>query len=371
MQFSEIIGNENIKEKLKNDVIHNKISHAQLFLGKEGSGNLAMALAYAQFLVCEDKQNEACGKCSSCIRAQKLEHPDIHYSFPVILAINKTTNPFLPQWRDINRKHPYFTIHDWIHLIDEKGRKPTIGVDESQNIIKKLSLKAFEGGYKIMIIWMAEWMNTEASNKLLKIIEEPPNNTVFILVANDQESIISTIISRTQIVKLNQPSTTDVIKLLTSKLNVEVSNATTIAAMANGNLAKAIHLAENHGDKNEFLESFVKWMRVCFKKSVVGMITWSDDIATKGRDYHKSFIEYALYMIRSSVIQNYADAIQDQIPEEENQFLENFAKFITGNNVIDMLTLLSDSHYQIDRNANPKILFTDTSFQMMKLLRKA
>ena len=203
MQFSAVVGQSELKRHLIDEVKNDKISHAQLFLGKPGYGPLPMALAFVQYLFCENKQAEdSCGECASCRKVAQLQHPDLHFSFPTVQGITKVSDAALPDWRAQIGNSPYFNLNDWIKKTDPRERKPIIGVQESEEIIKKLSLRSFEGGYKVMIIWMAEEMNPSCANKLLKIIEEPPAKTLFILVAESQEYMLQTILSRTQIVKV-------------------------------------------------------------------------------------------------------------------------------------------------------------------------
>ena len=370
MQFSDIVGHEQMKQKLVQEVKTGRVSHAQMFLGNEGSGNLALAWAFIQYLFCENQTDDSCGTCSSCKQIAKLEHPDLHISFPTAQAITKTTNPVVGDWRKAVLENPYLTLNDWIHIADDKGRKPTISVHEAKSMVQKLTLKSFGEKYKVMLIWMAEWMGTETANKLLKIIEEPPEKTLFFLVANSQDLILPTILSRTQMVQVPTPKVNEIQSFLESKFQINPEKAATVALMSDGNLNKAINLAEHHDDENHFLTAFVEWMRMCYKKNVVGMIGWSMKMAAESRTYQKSFLEYTLYMMRSSIHMNYAANLAENTPEKEADFLKNFAQFINGKNILELHQLFSESHYQIDRNANAKILFTDTSFQIMKLLHQ-
>lgn len=370
MQFSDIVGHESIKQKLVQEVKAGRVSHAQLFLGNEGSGNLALVWAFIQYLFCDQQTDDSCGTCTSCKQISKLEHPDLHVAFPTAQALSKTTDPLVADWRKAIIENPYLTLNDWIHLSDDKGRKPTISVHEAKNMVQKLTLKSFGDKYKVMLIWMAEWMGTETANKLLKIIEEPPANTLFFLVANSQDMILPTILSRTQMNHVPALKSKEIQSFLVEKYQLDQDKAATVALMSDGNMNKAISLSQHHDDEDHFLESFVEWMRMCYKKNVVGMINWSMKMAAESRTFQKSFLEYTLYMMRSSIHMNYATELAENTPDKEADFLKNFAQFINGKNILEFHQLFSESHYQIDRNANAKILFTDTSFQIMKLLHQ-
>lgn len=372
MQFSQVVGQEQLKGQLIQDFKNNKISHAQMILGNSGSGTLPLVLAFVQYIFCENKsETDSCGQCPSCRKVSELQHPDLHFSFPVVQAIAKTSNSFLPDWREINKQTPYFNINQWTQQIDEKGRKPIIGTEESQEIIKKLSLKSFEGGYKIMVIWQAEDMNATCSNKLLKILEEPPAKTLFFLVVSNGDNLLPTIISRTKIVKVPRLNTQEIANELQQKFTISPTQAISVAAQSDGNLVTAFHLLSDAKDKDFNREQFVQFMRVCYKKSVIDMMNWSDNMATEGKEKQKLFLEYALHMFRQSMLKNYTENQLTKVSEEEAQFLKNFARFITGNNIFDFMQHFSDAHYHIDRNANAKILFTELSFKVMRYIHFA
>ena len=370
MQFKSVVGQANLKKHFIDEIKNEKISHAQLFLGNPGYGGLPLALAFVQYLFCENKgENDSCGTCPSCLKVQKLQHPDLHFSFPTVQADSKVSDPFLSDWREQIATTPYFNLNDWLKRIDQKERKPIISVFESQQIINKLTLKSFEGGYKVMIIWMVEEMNTPCANKLLKIIEEPPEKTLFILLAASQDYILQTIISRTQVVRIPRLSWDDVTTYL--KKEKGISSPDSIAGRVDGNLIEATALSELIDDKNENYDSFIQLMRVCYKKSVIDMILWAEDIASTGKENQKEFLKYALHMFRQSILRNYTGDVLTQLSDDEDAFLANFAKFITGNNIINMTNSFSDAVYHIERNANSKILFTNLCFQVMRYIHHA
>lgn len=370
MQFKDVVGQDSIKKMLIQEVNEDRLSHAQMFLGKAGFGGLPLATAFVQYLFCTDKQaTDSCGVCPSCSKISKLQHPDVHFSYPSVLSIAKTSDPLMAQWREKMTDNPYFNLNNWSKTIDEKGRKPTIGTEESANILKKLSLKSFEGGYKVMIVWMSEEMNISCSNKLLKIIEEPPARTLFILICEDQEKILPTILSRTQLTRIPRLEEDTIIDYLSRKGLATKESATSIAFRAEGSLIEAFDLAGDHEQKDENRDFFIHMMRVCYKKNVLDMMEWAEKFASEGRERQKNFLKYCLYMVRQSMMKNYTDDTLTRTSEEESGFLAKFAQFITGNNAMDFMKLFNDSHYHVDRNVNSKILFTNLSFQVMRLIR--
>jgi len=372
MQFKDVIGQEELKSHLIKEVLADKVSHAQLFLGKSGFGGLPMALAFVQFIFCQNKQAfDSCGSCPSCRKASELQHPDLHFSFPIVQAISKKSDTFLPEWRTQIKSSPYFDLNTWLKRIDEKGRKPIIGTEESQEIIKKLSLKSYEGGYKIMIIWMAEEMNPQCSNKLLKILEEPPSKTLFILICENQEYILPTIISRTQLVKIPRIGVDELASYLRSNFSLNTSSAESLSARVDGDFVEAMEMLGDGEVQDDNREMFITLMRVCYKKDVVPMMDWAEDAAALTKEKQKIFISYALHMFRQSMLHNYTENQLTKVSDEENAFLKKFSKFITGNNVFDFMKTFDDAFYHIERNANSKLLFTNICFNVMRYIHLA
>ena len=371
MQFKSVVGQETLKKHLIDEVNNEKVSHAQLFLGKAGHGGLPLALAFVQYLFCENKQEkDSCGECSSCQKVLKLQHPDLHFSFPTVQTISKVSNPLLPEWREQIETEPYFNLHTWLKQIDQKERKPIISVHESQEIINKLTLKSFEGGYKVMIVWMAEEMNPPCANKLLKIIEEPPAKTLFILIAEFQEYILQTILSRTQVVSIPRIEWSDISNFLKHKKDVGLQRES-IAGRSEGDVLEALELIGNHEAQDQNYQNFIQLMRVCYKKNVLDMIDWSETISSTSKENQKQFLKYALHMFRQSLLRNYTGDVITRVSEDEDTFLLNFAQFITGNNIFSLTESFSDSHYYIERNANSKILFTNLCFKVMRYIHEA
>lgn len=372
MKFSQVVGHQEVKEHLAESVNSGKLSHAQLFAGKLGFGGLPLALAFTQYLFCEAKSaNDSCGECPSCRKMSKLEHPDLHFSFPTVQTISKTSNPLIPEWREQVLFDPVFDLNDWTRRMDKKERKPIIGTEESQEIIRKLSLRSYEGGYKVMIIWKAEEMNSTCSNKLLKILEEPPAKTLFILITEEPDSILTTIRSRTQIVKLGSPDLDSVMDYLTQNYKIGRDTAESLAARSNGDLVLAKQLAENSEQGNANRELFIQLMRVCYKKNVIEMVRWSEEMGSTSKMNQKDFLLYALHLFRQSMLKNYTGDLLTRVSEEESQFLEKFSRFITGNNIHDFQDKFSKAHYYLERNANSELLFTDLCFHVMRYIHAA
>jgi DNA polymerase III subunit delta' len=369
VQFSSVIGQQHLKNLLIQEVQSGKISHAQLFYGEPGYGALPLALGFIQYLFCENKRNDdSCGECHACKKVQDLQHPDLHFSFPVVQSIGKTSDVFISDWRKQVLDNPYFDLFEWTNRIDSKGRKPIISVEESKEILRKLSLKSFEGGFKVMLIWLADEMNDQCSNKLLKILEEPPSNTLFILVAESPEKLLVTIQSRTQKILVPRIDLDDLSSFLRSNFSKNSAQADSISAFSEGNFIKAKELAEENDLKQLHRERFIQLMRVCYKKDVIQMLAWAEEVSQDGKETQKLFIQYALHMFRQSLLQNYMGEEMIRASSEEKVFLKNFAPFITGKNIREFISLLDDTYYHLDRNANTKIMFTQLCFQTMRYI---
>lgn len=372
MLFSDVVGQTELKRHLIEEIQQDKISHAQLFAGKSGYGTLPLALAFVQYLFCENRQSQdSCGICTSCRKVQTLQHPDLHFSFPTVQSISLTSDGLLKEWREQILSEPYFDLNGWIRTIDDKERKPIISVHESAEILRKLNLRSFEGGYKVMIIWMAEEMNAATANKLLKIIEEPPSRTLFLLISESTDYILQTIISRTQLVKVPRITMEDLSAFLRKKHGQNPINADSIAARVEGNLIDAKEFLGNHEEETVNRELFINLMRVCYRKNVIDMLNWTEDVSVLSKERQKVFIKYSLHMFRQSMLRNYTEDQLTQVSEEEDKFLLNFSRFITGNNVYDFMKTFNDAHYHIDRNANGKLLFTNLCFQVMRFIHAA
>ncbi len=372
MQFKDVVGQDKIKQNLLLGINGQKLAHAYLFAGSPGYGTLGLALAFVQYVFCENKRDtDSCGECNSCRKVNDLQHPDLHFSFPVVLSIAKTSDNFLKEWREQIKETTYFSLYDWTKRIDQKERAPSIGVDESQDIIKKLSLKSYEGGNKVMLIWMADEMNIQCANKLLKILEEPPKKTLFILLANKPDKLLTTIISRTQVVRVPKIELSAIATHLKTTTNTSNINIEAIVTQANGDLCQATALSQAAENIQENRELFIRLMRVCYKKDVIPMLDWAEEASQLSKDRQKQFLEYALNMFRQSILKNYVGDQLVNASNEEREFLKNFSRFISGKNIAEFMSSFNDSHYAIERNANAQILFTNLCFKVMRYIHYA
>lgn len=381
MLFSDILGQEHLKNHLTQSIENGRVPHAQLFVGPEGSGKLPLAIAYAQYLLCQNKDGENKGGNASCnLKFDHFSHPDLHFVFPVSTNDKVKSHPvsklFLEDWRKLIKEQPYCNLFDWYRQLGVDNKQGQIGVDEAHDIVKSLSLKSYEGGFKVMIIWMAEKMNLACANKLLKLIEEPPENTVFILIAEDEEQLISTIRSRCQILHF-PPLSEEVIKnALVSKYDLEESIASKIAHQANGNFNKAADLVYDDSEDLQFEEWFVFWIRSAFKAkgnkgAIRDLISWSEEVARTGRETQKQFLHFCLDLFRQAMLMNYsANELVFMETKTEGFKLEKFAPFVHENNVLEISNELQDAIYHIERNGNSKIILTDLSIKLTRLLHK-
>ncbi len=381
MLFSDILGQTHIKAHLTKSADAGRIPHAQLFVGPEGSGTLAMAIAYAQYILCGNTNSENTEGNQACnLKFKNLSHPDLHFAFPVTTNDKVKRHPvsshFLEEWRQLIAQQPYGNLFDWYKLLGVDNKQGQIGVDEAQDIVKSLSLKSYEGGYKVMIIWMAEKMNTASANKLLKLIEEPPEKTVFILIAEDEEQIIGTIRSRCQVLHFPRLPEIIIAEALVKKYDVEEGVANKIAQQSNGNFNKACDLIYQDSEDIQFEKWFIIWVRSAFKakgnKSAIrDLIAWSETIAKTGRETQKQFLHFCINYFRQAVLLNYkADELVYLEPKSESFKLEKFAPFVHDGNVMEITKELQDAIYHIERNGNSKIILTDLSIKLTRLLHK-
>lgn len=381
MQFSEILGQVHIKNHLTRSADLGRIPHAQLFVGPEGSGTLPMAIAYAQYILCNNQNGENSGANESCnLKFQKISHPDLHFVYPTVSTEDVKTKPksidFIADWRQFIAQNPYGGLFDWYSVLGVQNKQGEIRVDDAQEILKSLALKSYEGGYKIMIVWMADKMNTAASNKLLKLLEEPPEKTVFILISENEEDIIQTIRSRCQVLHFIGLSENVISEALVSRENIEPKLATKIAHQAQGNYNKALHLLNDDSDEFPFEQWFVVWVRAAFKAKgnaavIADLIHWSEQIAALGRETQKKFLQYCIDIFRQALMHNYeTPSLVYFEPAVENFTIAKFAPFVNGNNIHEIFQELSDAIYHIERNGNAKIILTDLSIKLTRLIHK-
>jgi DNA polymerase-3 subunit delta' len=381
MLFSQILGQDYIKNHLTKSATSGRIPHAQLFVGPEGSGTLAMAIAYSQYVLCGNIDGENNTGNESCnMKFKSISHPDLHFIFPTVTTEDVKKNPksldFMLDWRQFIAENPYGGLFDWYKILGVQNKQGEIRVDDAQEILKALALKSYEGGYKIVIVWMAEKMNISASNKLLKLLEEPPEKTVFILISENEEDIIQTIRSRCQVLHFNGLSEKIIADGLILRENIEASLADKIAHQSQGNYNKALLLLDEESEELPFEEWFVLWVRAAFRAkgnaaAIQDLILWSEQIAGLGRETQKKFLNFCIDMFRQALLLNYETPklvyMEMKVPKFK---LENFAPFVNGNNINDIFRELSDAMYHIERNGNAKIILTDLSIKLTRLIHK-
>ena len=375
MLFKEIIGNNSVKKQLIEAVRNNRISHAQLFSGKSGSAKLALALAYAQFLNCENRTTvDSCGICSSCLKFNNLSHPDLHLVIPVLKTkeVQKpVSDHFIGKWRDFITNNYYGSLNGWIDSFgteNKSGQQGTIYKDEANNIHKKLSLKNYEAEYRVVLIWMPERMNLEVSNKLLKLFEEPPKGTIFLLITENTNQLLPTIISRLQTIKIADFTAEDIVNHFGEQA-LSLEKAKQLRNLTNADLGKITQILEDKEGVLDLFTDFSVWMRLTYKMDVQGISKWVDNLSLKGRKQQNLFLSYAIKMVRECLIYNFASDTLLKTNENEFAFLTKFSPFIHEENSVMIIEKLEESIMAINRNANAKILFFELSLQMVKFLR--
>jgi len=386
MTFNDIIGQNRTKSFLLQLTQSERIPHALLFLGPTGSGNLALAVAFAQLLQCEkfggksaaDSENlfgeasqtpfeGACGECNACHKAATFTHPDIHFSFPTV-GTNAVSTDYLKQWRAALSENPFLDANTWLQRLDADNKQGNITKEECNAIIKKLSLKAFEGRYKILIMWLPEYLGKEG-NRLLKLIEEPPEQTIFLLAAENQDMILNTILSRCQLVKTDFLSDEEITESLQQKRNLDANRARQIAFLADGNLNTALLIADN--PENDDARLLLDWLRKCWRGNGVELVKWTDEFAKLGRENQKQFLHYGLHFLREMMALIATGNPNLRLRPEELATAQNMAKVLNFEKITQLVGLFNDNIYYVERNANPKILFLDTSIQMNRIFKNA
>lgn len=376
MLFADVIGHEDLKKRLIQSVKESRVSHAQLFLGPEGSGKMPLALAYAQYINCTNRsESDSCGVCPSCRKYMSLTHPDLHFVFPTATTKKVDKNPesdlFITEWREYLAECQCYTdLSDWFNKLSIENKQGIINVRDAATIMRKLSFKAYESEYKVAIIWMAEKLNMQSANKLLKLIEEPPEKTLFILIAEHQEEILTTIRSRCVMMKVPKLGLQETQQALVERVGCTEQEAYDAATLADGNWLLAQRYAKDSEDEKFYAETFQKWMRYCFKGALPELIDFvANDIKPLGREKQKEFLEYGLNIFHNSLLFNNNMPDDVMLPTDEKNFTKNFAPFINIRNVVNICELFEESINQIERNANASIVFMDDSCKMSKLLR--
>ncbi|MFT4203810.1 MAG: hypothetical protein QM610_07830 [Chitinophagaceae bacterium] len=388
MRFSEVVGLQYVKEHLVDLVQHNRLSHALLFLGRDGSGALPLALAFAQYITCEKVRHsrrdggsslfgeaedtpvrmDACGECSACLKASQYAHPDIHYSYPVIAkkpGEKPVSTDYITAWREFLEHNPYGNAYEWLQYIGAENKQGNITAEECNAIIHKLSLKSFESEYKVLIMWMPEYLNKEG-NKLLKLIEEPPANTLFILVAENADAILPTILSRCQLVRIPKPETAEIESALLAR-GFPGQKATLAAGISDGNFREALALAKEEGS-NDWQGLLRDWLNALLKGGPVAQVKWIDHISKEGRESQKQFLQYFSHLLEQSVrLRVMGDAFT--IADSEKDFAQRLNKMVDLSQQEAIAQELDKAAYYIERNANPKMLFHALTIKLAHIIK--
>ncbi len=376
MRFDEVIGQDDAKERLMQMVGEGRLPHAIMLCGPKGSGKMALALAFASYLLCRNHtpKDEACGQCSQCAMLRKWEHPDLHFTYPTIKLPSMgsdhkpVSDDFAREWHSLLADGPYFSMDQWMQAIGAENQQAIITAGESDALVRKLSLKSSQGGYKVSVIWLPERMNIECANKLLKLIEEPPTQTVFIMVCEEPEKLLETIRSRTQRIDIKKIDNRSVAHALVERRGIDEQAAERISRLVNGNWLKALETLQAGGENELFLDMFQTLMRLSYARNVRELKKWSETMAGFGREKQKRFLEYFLHLLRENFMYNFHNAELVYMTQREEDFARNFARFINEANIIPISELATRALRDIGQNANAKIVFFDFALQMIVLL---
>jgi len=378
MRFANVPGNEEVKRVLVQSVQRQHVAHAQLFRGVEGSAALALALAYAAFLNCEGRgphDADSCGHCASCQKIDKLIHPDLNFILPVTTtkAVPKdaVSSKFAGEWRPFVLQNPYQGLNDWMQHIGADNKQGSISKEESLQLLRLVSLTAFEARYKTVVIWLPELMHPAAANAVLKLLEEPPPATVFLLVSNAPEQLLPTIISRVQPIVVRPLSEAELTAYLRDQQQIPEAKAHQVAQLAEGNVGAALAAASTSSQDHDYLTFFIEWMRQCYGYKVDKLLGKSDEFQKLGRENQKELLHYSLGVLRKVLLFGLDPKLVPHLAASEQQFVTGFSKFVTPRNADPLTRELNDAHYHIERNANPRMVFVDTSLRVAELLRQS
>ena len=374
--FDNIIGQKEYIASLRTAIDNNRLPHALLISGNEGSGSLALAYAAAQYLICPHSHDgDACGQCPQCLQLGKLQHPDVHFVFPVVRKKNQKEAPisldYMSEWRNAFLNNHYLTLNEWTTTSGEENKQAGIFVAEANNIIKTLSVKPFESDYRVMIIWLPEKMNEETANKLLKIIEEPNDMTHFFLVSQEPERIIGTIQSRVQRINLPPIADVDIQQALVSRFDCPQDKAIDYARMSHGSYVEALKLLNDDEERSFYFTKFCEMMRLSYAKKLFDMKEWSEELTSIGRERQKAYLQYAQQMIRENFIMNFNTPSLNYLNESERTFSSRFHAFVNHNNVNGIMDELALAEKDIMQNVNAKMVFFDLSLKLIMLLKSA
>lgn len=374
MDFNSVIGQQEVKRHLIEIADTDKVPHAIMFCGPKGSGKLPLALAFASYLLCEHPEGgNPCGTCAACAMLKQWAHPDLHFSFPIYKkksTDNAISDDFLPEWRELLLNNIYFDLEAWLTAIKAENQQVTHYVHESDSLQRKLSLKASQGGRRIVVIWLPERMKTEMANKLLKLIEEPPTRTNFLLVSQDPDMVLGTIQSRVQRIHIQGLPETDIAEALHTLHALPHEQAQLIAHVAQGNYTEALKRINAGNEEQIFFNHFVQLMRLSYMRNIREMKKWSDDAAELGRERQKRLLAYCQRLIRENFIYNFHKPEMTFQTAEEAAFSAKFSPFINERNVIGIMEELSNAERDIEQNVNPRMVFFDFALKMILFIKQ-
>lgn len=378
MRKSEVIGQEEAWARLTQMAREDRLPHAMMLCGPQGAGKMALAMAFANYLLCRNHtpDDEACEACPQCKMLARWEHPDLHFTFPTIKLPSMgsdhkpVSDDFARQWHEMVKESPYFSMDQWMNAIGAENQQAIITAGESDDLVRKLSLKSSQGGCKVSIIWLPERMNIECANKLLKLIEEPPQGTVFIMVSEEPDKLLETIRSRTQRIDIKRISTESISRQLKERYGLGDELANRMARLANGSWLKAVRELEKDSENTEFLADYQQLMRLAYMRNIHDLKPWSERIAGYGREKQKRFMDYFIRLTRENFMYNFGNPDLNYMSEEEEAFANKFARFINEANIIPISEMADKVQRDIKQNANAKIVFFDLALQMIMLLLK-
>ena len=376
MKFTEVIGQEEAKARLLQMVAEGRLPHAMMLCGPSGSGKMALALAFASYLLCENRGDggDSCGCCRQCAMVAKWEHPDLHFTFPTIKLPSMSpehkpvSDDFVRQWRQMLSEGPYFSMNRWMEMMGAENQQAIITAGESDGLTRKLSLKSSQGGYKVSVIWLPERMNQECANKMLKLIEEPPSRTVFIMVCEESDKLLDTIRSRTQRIDVRRTDDESIRQALVERRGIGEDTARRVARMAGGSWLRAVETLDADNENDQFLELFQQLMRLAYMRNIRELKHWSDTMQAMGRERQKRFLNYFLRLVRENFMYNFRQPELVYMTQREEDFARNFARFVNENNILQISDLANRAIRDISQNANARIVFFDMALQMIVLL---
>ena len=379
MKFKEVIGQEEAQQRLIQMVSEGHVPHAMMFCGPSGCGKMALALAFASYLLCKNNEgtDDSCGTCQQCAMLRSWSHPDLLFTYPVIKpsgssADHKTiSDDYAREWREMLSEGPYFSMDQWLEKMKAGNQQALIYVAESEVLIRKLSMKSSQGGYKVNIIWLPERMREDCANKMLKIIEEPPQQTVFLMVCEEPERLLETIRSRVQRIDIKRIETQSIEKALVERRAIDEVMAHQIARASNGDWLKALEELDASNENHQFLDLFILLMRQAYMRNVKDLKVWSESVAALGRERQKRMLVYFQHLVRENFMYNFGNPELVYMTTAESNFAKNFARFINEANVIEINDIFATALRDIGQNGNPKMVFYDVALKMIvAIMRK-